>query len=51
MLGEEGEHVVEEGDAGTDISLALAVQIEAEGDLRFFGMPFDGGKTRFHRED
>jgi len=37
VLGEVGEHVVEEGDAGGDGGLAGAIKVEVEGDVGFGG--------------
>ena len=48
MLGEEGEHVVEERDAGANVGLALAVEVQADGYPGFFGVPFEAAFARFH---
>jgi hypothetical protein len=45
MACEEVEHVVEERDRGADLRLPLAVEIEGEADLGFFGYSFDRGLT------
>ena len=53
------EHVIEERHAGFDRSLAAAVDIQIDRDIRFFGLPFDRcrachknsslSESRFHR--
>ena len=49
VLGKQREHVVEKGNAGFDFGFPLAIQIEADGNPGFLGVPFDFGRTRFHR--
>ena len=46
VTGEEGEHVVEEGDAGGDFRLTGAVDGEIDGDISFGGLAGDGGLAR-----
>ena len=43
VLRQQREHVVEEADAGGDVGLAGAVEIERERDLRLGGLAVDGG--------
>ena len=43
VLGEQRQHVVEKADAGRDVGLARAVQVERELDVRFGGLAVDGG--------
>ena len=50
MLGEQGEHVVEKGDAGVDFGFALAVEIKRDGNLGFERVAFDSGLP-FHGGD
>jgi hypothetical protein len=48
LLGEQHEHVVEERNAGLDRGLASAVNVEFDGDLRFFGRTFDLADVVFY---
>ena len=41
MPGDVGEHVVEKADAGDDLAPAVAVQGDAQGDVRLRGLPGD----------
>lgn len=43
MLGEGGQHVIEEADACLDISLAGAIEIDGHGDGGLAGLAVDGG--------
>ncbi len=43
VLGEEGQHVVEERDAGGDLRPAAAVDVEPEVDVGFARDPVDPG--------
>ena len=43
VFGEQGEHVVEKRNAGLDLGLAFAVEIEPEGNPGFERVAFDGG--------
>jgi len=49
VLRKERKHVVEERKAGADFGFALAVEVEAEGNLGFERVTLDGGGARFHR--
>src|SRR5262245_1660024 len=51
MFGEESQHVIEERDAGADGGLALAVNLEAAFDARFFGDAAERRAPRFHPAD
>src|SRR6185436_1033464 len=48
VLRKEREHVIEERDSGLDRRTALAVQLELNGNARFFCVPFDSRLTHFH---
>ena len=43
VLGQQRQHVVEEADAGGDLALARAVEIQLEADLGLGGLAIDGG--------
>ena len=43
MLGQKREHVIEKADAGGDVAVARAVEVELDVDLRFSGFAIDGG--------
>mmetsp|Transcript_24757 Transcript_24757/g.58932 ORF Transcript_24757/g.58932 Transcript_24757/m.58932 type:complete len:208 (-) Transcript_24757:16-639(-) len=46
VLGHSAEHVVEEPDAGVDVILADAVEVDLAGDLRFLGLARDARGAR-----
>ena len=46
VLGQDGKHVVEEADAGSDLSAAGAFKIEAQGNARFGGFAVGRCGTR-----
>ena len=48
MLCKEGQHVIKKGNAGLDGSLARAIEREANGDARLFGVPFNLCLPEFH---
>src|SRR5947209_6394617 len=49
MASREGEHVVEERNAGADLGPAGAVQVERQPDLRLSSAPVDRGAPLRHR--
>ena len=50
--GQKMEHVIEEPDAGGDVSLAGAIEVDADADLRFVGLAVDlGGSWRHGARD
>jgi hypothetical protein len=48
MLREQSKHVIEKRDAGPDRRFALAVQVKADGNAGFFGVPSDFCLPTFH---
>jgi hypothetical protein len=48
MLGEQGQHVVEEGNSSVDRGCTLAVDIQAKRNAGFFGHPLDGSLALRH---
>jgi len=48
MFGEQGQHVIEKGDASVDGGLALAVNLEADFDSRFSGDAAEDRAPGFH---
>ena len=48
VKGQQLQHVVEKPHAGVDVRLARAVQVQFQGDLGFFGVPFNGRLSHVH---
>ncbi len=45
MAPEAVQHVVQEADAGIDVGVARAIEVERDGDLRLAGLSFHRGGT------